>query len=178
MGKKKEAPAAEGEGEGKKSKKKLIMVVVLCVILAGAGYKLGGGGSAAAGTATTTTIVQLVGCKEGTDATTAEPNVLDLEKMNLNLADGHYLSVAVSLNLCPDMVIAAAGAPEGEGGGAEPFQKAPAKDIIVSTLSGSSMSTLATAEGREEARKLLVERLSEEYPEEVYGVFFVEFVMQ
>jgi len=176
MGKKKEAPAAEGEGEGKKSKKKLIMVVVLCVILAGAGYKLGGGGSAAAGTATTTTIVQLVGCKEGTDATSAKPNVLDLEKMNLNLADGHYLSVAVSLNLCPDVVIAAAGG--AEAAGAEPFQKAPAKDIIVSTLSGGSMSTLATAEGREEARKQLTERLSEEYPDEVYGVFFVEFVMQ
>ena len=40
------------------------------------------------------------------------------------------------------------------------------------------MSTLATAEGREEARKQLTERLSEEYPDEVYGVFFVEFVMQ
>jgi flagellar basal body-associated protein FliL len=171
MGKKKkttgDADAAEG-GEGKKSKKKLIILVLLCVGLAGAGYKLGGGGAASAGAVTTTTIVQLEGCKEGIDATVAKPNVVDLPKMNLNLADGHYLSVAVSLNLCPDVVVTEA----------EPLQTAPAKDIIVSTLSGSSMAVLSTPEGREEARTLLVERLADEYHEVIYGLFFVEFVMQ
>lgn len=170
MAKKKSAPAeTEGAPEGgKKSKKKLIVLVLLCASLAGAGYKLGGGGASAEGVATTTTIVQLEGCKEGTDATEVEPNVVDLPKMNLNLADGHYLSVAVSLNLCPDVVVTAE----------EPMQTAPAKDIIMSTLSGSSMAVLQTPEGREEARKLLLERLSEEYEEVVYGLFFVEFVMQ
>jgi flagellar basal body-associated protein FliL len=170
MAKKKSAPAAtEGEAEGgKKSKKKLIVLVVLCVSLAGAGYKLGGGGASAEGAVTTTTIVQLEGCAEGIDSTDVEPNVIDLPKMNLNLADGHYLSVAVSLNLCPDVVVT----PE------EPMQTAPAKDIIVSTLSGSSMAVLQTPEGRDEARKLLTERLSEEYENIVYGLFFVEFVMQ
>jgi flagellar basal body-associated protein FliL len=169
MAKKKEAAPAEGEEEGgKKSKKKLIVLVLLCVGLAGAGYKLGGGGAAAEGVATTTTIVQLEGCKEGTDATDVEPNVVDLPKMNLNLADGHYLSVAVSVNLCPDVVVSAE----------EPMQTAPAKDIIVSTLSGSSMAVLSTPEGRDEAKKLLVERLSDEYEEVIYDLFFVEFVMQ
>ena len=142
--------------------------MLLCVGLAGAGYKLGGGGAAAEGVATTTTIVQLEGCKEGTDATDVEPNVVDLPKMNLNLADGHYLSVAVSVNLCPDVVVSAE----------EPMQTAPAKDIIVSTLSGSSMAVLSTPEGRDEAKKLLVERLSDEYEEVIYDLFFVEFVMQ
>lgn len=171
MAKKSKSAPAETEGEaegGKKSKKKLIVLVLLCASLAGAGYKLGGGGASAEGVATTTTIVQLEGCKEGTDATEVEPNVVDLPKMNLNLADGHYLSVAVSLNLCPDVLVT----PE------EPLQTAPAKDIIVSTLSGSSMAVLQTPEGRDEARKLLIERLSEEYEDIVYGLFFVEFVMQ
>ena len=171
MAKKKKSAPAETDGEaegGKKSKKKLIVLVLLCASLAGAGYKLGGGGASAEGVATTTTIVQLEGCKEGTDATDVEPNVVDLPKMNLNLADGHYLSVAVSLNLCPDVLVTPA----------EPMQTAPAKDIIVSTLSGSSMAVLQTPEGRDEARKLLLERLSEEYEDIVYGLFFVEFVMQ
>jgi flagellar basal body-associated protein FliL len=169
MAKKKAAAPAEGEEEGgKKSKKKLIVLVVLCVGLAGAGYKLGGGGAAAEGVVTTTTIVQLEGCKEGTDSTDVVPNVVDLPKMNLNLADGHYLSVAVSLNLCPDVVVTAEA----------PMQTAPAKDIIVSTLSGSSMAVLSTPEGRDEAKKLLVERLSDEYEEVIYDLFFVEFVMQ
>lgn len=178
---KKTAATEAGDGEeAKKGKKKPLMIVGLCLVLAGAGYKLGGGGAAAASTAPPTTIVQLVGCKEGTDATHAEPNVFDLDKMNLNLADGHYLSVAVSLNLCPDVVVAAAGAEGGHGEGAVgvEFPTAPARDIIVSTLSGTSMSTLSTAEGREEARKLLIQRISEQYEEQVYGLFFVEFVMQ
>ena len=169
MAKKKAAAPAEGEEEGgKKSKKKLIVLVLLCVGLAGAGYKLGGGGAAAEGVVTTTTIVQLEGCKEGTDSTDVVPNVVDLPKMNLNLADGHYLSVAVSLNLCPDVLLTAE----------EPLQTAPAKDIIVSTLSGSSMSVLSTPEGRDEAKKLLIERLADEYEEVIYDLFFVEFVMQ
>jgi flagellar basal body-associated protein FliL len=96
------------------------------------------------------------------------PNVVDLPKMNLNLADGHYLSVAVSLNLCPDVVVT----------DKAPMQTAPAKDIIVSTLSGSSMSVLSTPEGRDEAKELLIERLSDEYEEIIYDLFFVEFVMQ
>jgi flagellar basal body-associated protein FliL len=169
MAKKKAAAPAEGEEEGgKKSKKKLIVLVLLCVGLAGAGYKLGGGGAAAEGVVTTTTIVQLEGCKEGTDSTDVEPNVVDLPKMNLNLADGHYLSVAVSLNLCPDVLVTAEA----------PLQTAPAKDIIVSTLSGSSMSVLSTPEGRDEAKKLLTERLADEYEEVIYDLYFVEFVMQ
>ena len=92
MAKDKDTEAAEG---GKKSKKKLIMIVALCVVIAGAGYKLGGGGKATA-VAVPTTIVQLDGCKEGTDADVAAPNPIDLPKMNLNLADGHFLSAGVS----------------------------------------------------------------------------------
>jgi flagellar FliL protein len=164
MAKDKDTEAPEG---GKKSKKKLIMIGALCVVIAGAGYKLGGGGKATA-VAVPTTIVQLEGCKEGTDATHADPNPIDLPKMNLNLADGHFLSVAVSLNLCPDVVVK------------DPakWPAAPAKDIVVSTLSGASMAVLSTPEGREEARELLTAKLRETYHEEVYEVFFSEFVMQ
>lgn len=159
---------ATGTAEGgAKSKKKLIMIAAGCVVIAGAAYKLGGGGQAGA-VAVPTTIVQLEGCKDGTDATSAEPNPIDLPKMNLNLADGHFLSVAVSLNLCPDIVV----------GEPSKWPAAPAKDIVVSTLSGASMEVLSTPEGREEARELLTAKMREAYPDEVYEVFFSEFVMQ
>lgn len=164
MAKDKDTEAPEG---GKKSKKKLIIIGALCLVIAGAGYKLGGGGKATA-VAVPTTIVQLEGCKEGTDATHVKPNPIDLPKMNLNLADGHFLSVAVSLNLCPDVVVK----------DPEKWPAAPARDIVVSTLSGASMAVLSTPEGREEARALLTAKLRETYHDEVYEVFFSEFVMQ
>jgi flagellar basal body-associated protein FliL len=170
MGKKKDDKAGE-DGEQKKSPVKLIGMMVA---IAGVGYMLGGRGAGAGTEAvTTTTIVQLEGCAEGTDATTAEHNTLDLESMSINLNDGHYLRVTVSLGLCPGVVGVAAG----EGAG-EPLNTSPAKDIIVSTLSGNSMAILSEPEGRENVKELLTQRLAHEYPEEIYEVYFLEFVMQ
>ncbi|MCX6520716.1 MAG: flagellar basal body-associated FliL family protein [Actinobacteria bacterium] len=170
MGKKKDDKAGE-DGEKKKSPVKLIG---MCVALAGVGYMLGGRGAAATpASATTTTIVQLEGCAPGTDAMTAEHNTLDLESMSINLNDGHYLRVTVSLGLCPGVIGVAAG----EGAG-EPLNAAPAKDIIVSTLSGNSMATLQEPEGRENIKELLAQRLANAYPDEVHEVYFLEFVMQ
>lgn len=170
MGKKDKA----GE-DGEQKKKSPIMLIGMCVGLAGVGYMLGGRGAGAGATAvTTTTIVQLEGCAEGVDATTAEHNTLDLESMSINLNDGHYLRVTVSLGLCPGVVGVG-----GEGEGAvEGLNTAPAKDIIVTTLSGNSMETLSEPEGRENIKELLTQRLANEYPEEVYEVYFLEFVMQ
>ncbi|MFN8024317.1 MAG: flagellar basal body-associated FliL family protein [Acidimicrobiales bacterium] len=171
MGKKKDDKAGE-DGAKKKSP---VMLIGMCVALAGVGYMLGGR-SAGAGTAAapSTTIVQLEGCPEGTDANAVEENTLDLESMSINLTDGHYLRVTISLALCPGVVGVSAG---GEGA-AEGLNTAPAKDIIVSTLSGNSMATLSEPEGRENIKELLTERLRNKYPDEVYEIYFLEFVMQ
>ena len=169
MGKKKDDKAGE-DGEKKKSPIKLIG---MCVALAGVGYMLGGRGAAATpASATTTTILQLEGCAPGTDAATAEHNTHDLESMSINLNDGHYLRVTVSLGLCPGVIGTAA---EGAVGA---LNTAPAKDIIVSTLSGNSMETLQEPEGRENIKELLTQRLANAYPDEVHEVYFLEFVMQ
>ncbi|MFN6121806.1 MAG: flagellar basal body-associated protein FliL [Actinomycetes bacterium] len=169
MGKKKDANAEEG---GKK--KNPLVIVGLCVALAGVGYMLGGRKAAAVpGAVTTTTIVQLEGCAPGTDAATAEHNTHDLESMSINLTDGHYLRVTVSLGLCPGVV-----GPTADAVVPGAINTAPAKDIIVSTLSGNSMATLQEPEGRENIKKLLTQRLAAAYPEEVHEIFFLEFVMQ
>jgi|GEM_PF-3084763 flagellar basal body-associated protein FliL len=170
MAKKKKADD-DGADEGGKKKRSPLVIVGLCVALAGVGYMLGGrkaGAATEGAAATTTTIVQLEGCAEGTDAATAEHNAVDLPAMNINLTDGHYLRVTVSLGLCPDVVI-----PEkGE------FETAPAKDLIVSTLSGNSMTVLGDPEGREQVKELLTKKIAAAYPDEVHEIYFLEFVMQ
>jgi flagellar basal body-associated protein FliL len=167
MAKKKTDKTAE-DGEGKKKKNPLV-IGGLCLALAGVGYMMGGRKAGAQdSTAPTTTIDQLEGCAEGTDSAHVEHHAIDLPAMSINLTDGHFLKVTVSLGLCPDVVLA-------EG---EEFVTAPAKDIIVSTLSGNSMTVLQEPEGREQAKHLLTELVSEAYPEEVYEIYFVEFVMQ
>ena len=54
----------------------------------------------------------------------------------------------------------------------------PAKDLIVSGLSGQDMAELSTAEGRTKAKDALTQQISAAYRGVVYEVFFVEFVMQ
>ena len=63
-------------------------------------------------------------------------------------------------------------------GEAEPFIEAPAKDIIVSTLSGLDMEELATTAGRDAVKDELTEKILEAYEGEVYEVYLSEFVMQ
>jgi flagellar basal body-associated protein FliL len=155
----------------KKSGKPRIIAGIICVALAGGAYVMGTRSSApAAGTSgpTTTTTLQLFeGCRAEPEPGVPE-TIIDLPEMSINLADSHYLRVAVSLGLCADVVLETP----------EEFKAAPAKDIIVSTLSGRNMDDLGQSTGREEVRKALTEQISAEYPGEVYAVFFVEFVMQ
>lgn len=163
MGKK-----GKGDGEGaKKSKLKPLLIVVACAGLGGAGYMFGGGGGGET-SGPTTTIEQLEGCAEGTDAALAKDNIVTIAKKNVNLADNHYLSISVALNLCPDVVVSKE----------EPFSTAKAEDILIRTLSGRDMEELSTSEGREAAHKELLEAIKEAYEEEVHEIFFVEFVMQ
>lgn len=172
--KEKESTDAELEETPKKSKKKKIIVGVLCLVMAGGAYQFGVKSSAAPpavlapGETTTTTIpIQKLGCST-TSTEEAPLSVADLPSMSINLAEGHYLRIAISLALCDDIVLA-------EG---EEFLSAPARDIVVSTLSGKSMAELTDDASRLLVKEELTEKISAAYPAEVYEVFFVEFVMQ
>ena len=95
--------------------------------------------------------------------------------MSINLAEGHYLRIAVSLGLCHGV----GGSNGGHGAEAAPaVVMAPAQDIIVETLSGASMDELSTEAGRSEAKESLTEHMREVYPGTVAEIFFIEFVMQ
>ena len=147
------------------------------VVLGGVAYMfLGRGGGADADAATAGT-----GDTVAVEAPIALEfsEIVDLPAININLADGHYLRVAVSLGLhAPEEEAVAA-----EHGAAEATDEpsipiAPAADLVVAIFSGRTMDSLATPEGREEAKALLTAQIVEHYGETVASVFLTEFVMQ
>ncbi len=158
--------------EGKGGKGRLIVIVVLCFVLAGAGFFLGGrlsgGGDAEAATA---------------EEPVEEPDpeivkIVELEPVNVNLADGHYLRIAIALGLSEHALHADEGG-GGHGGGEEfVFETAPASDLVVGTFSGRHMEDLQSQEGRDTARHDLFEGLENFYGEDIITVFLTEFVMQ
>ena len=94
-----------------------------------------------------------------------EPGVvLALEPITINLEDGHFLKVSIALQASAD----AAHEPEGS----------KALDILISQFSNKSVAELSSNDAREAQKKELVEKVKKAYEEEVYDVYFTEFVMQ
>lgn len=184
MGRKTSAAATDETGDPpKKGKGRLLLTVGLCLGLAGGGYVLGGRSAAAEPeTAAETTAAGAApettghgGSDDGGDEVVCEPveppemgPVIDLPALSVNLAEGHYLRVAVSVALAADVELE----------DPEEFKSAPAKDLVVSTLSGRSMDELSNNAGRERVKTELTEQIVEAYHGEVESVFFTEFVMQ
>jgi flagellar protein FliL len=147
--------------------KRLITIGALCVLIAAGGYVLGGrmsGGAQPAGSAI-----------EAPDEDAAPPieAFVELDPLNVNLADGHYLRVAVAIGLTD--------VEEGDGHGdddAPPIETAPASDLVLSTFLGRRMADLSTVAGRDVARHDLYEGLVDFYGDDIVSVLFTEFVMQ
>jgi flagellar FliL protein len=171
--KKEEAEGTDEEsGEEKKGGGKMMPAAMISIALVAAGYFVGGRGGG--GTATTT-VTSVVTVEE------AEPEVetiIDLEPMNVNLADGHYLRIAISIGMAAEEHAGEAAAGHGTAETETTEPTAPAADLVLSTFSGKSMADLQTLEGRIHAREALQEGLKEFYGEGVLTVFFTEFVMQ
>lgn len=163
--------SSDKEQDKEGGKKSLLPIVVIGVVMLGGGYFVGGmmsGGSEPVPVA---------------DAAEAEPeaekvelgHLEALEAVNVNLADGHFLRIAVTLEIHSDEKEASGG----HGGEeAAAFATAPAADLVLTTFSGQSMEELSTVEGRESAREHLLEKVIEKYGETVTSLYFTEFVMQ
>jgi flagellar FliL protein len=103
--------------------------------------------------------------KSEPEAVTYEPGaVVSLDAITVNLADGHFLKISIALQASAE----AAEEPNGS----------KALDLVISQFSNKSVADLSTNESREEQKKELVEKVKEAYEEEVYDVYFTEFVMQ
>lgn len=147
-----EKKADEAGGGGKK---KLIMIVapVLVVVAAAAWFFLFRGGGDAA---------EAEAAKEPEHVAGA---VVRLDAVTVNLAGGHFLKLGLGLQ-------------QDAAAGAETLDGAKALDLAIELFSGMAMDELATAEGREAAKEKLVEHVSEAYEDEIYDIYFTEFVMQ
>ena len=94
--------------------------------------------------------------------------VLALESITLNLADGHYLKLGLALQMTAD-------AGEGGHGGVDGSQ---ALDIAIEQLSGRPVEELAAGQARAKAKEELFHAIEEAYHHTVLDVYFTEFVMQ
>lgn len=146
------AKEKEAEGaEAPKKSKKMLIIIVLAVVL------LGGGGAGA--------YFMFFKSSGEEEVKTPEPGlVVALEPITINLEDGHFLKVSIALQATID----AHEEPDGS----------KALDILISQFSNKSVAELSTNEARDEMKKELVEKIKKAYHEEVYDVYFTEFVMQ
>jgi flagellar FliL protein len=146
---KKPAAAAEGEvPEKKKSKLKLIIIVVVVLVAAGGYFMMGKSKAAAAG------------------PVKPDPGaVIRLDSVHINLAGGHYLSVGLAILTTK---AAAADPPDG----------AQLLDSAISLFSNRTMAELSAPAVRDKSKTELTADAIKEYPNDVIGVYFTEFVMQ
>ena len=156
------APAAEGEqakADKPKGKGNLVPAVVLAVGLLGGGYFMSQGGGKAASAAEAPT----------TSSTIALGEVVKLDSVTLNLADGHFLKVTMALQL-------------GKGGVAADLTKsgrtARAANIALTVLQHKTLAELTPPAARQEAQDEISTKVHEAFGEEVVSVYWLEFVMQ
>jgi len=138
------APEAE-QAEERRGRKKLVLVALLVVaVVAAAGYWF------------------LL--KPAAPSRPQPGAVLKLDAIQLNLADGHYLSLGLALQ-------ASKGAPTDLDG-------SKALDAAIELFSGRQMAALSTTSARDHLKAVLVHRLDKLYDGEVIGVYFTDFVTQ
>jgi flagellar protein FliL len=138
-----------------KKKSKMLLVIIAVVALgatgAGAFLMLRGGGSSTEATAK------------------PEPGeIVKLDAVTINLADGHYLKLAFALQATAD----AAEAPDGS----------KALGIAIDTYTGKDIAELSTAKGREAAKAEFLEKVRKAYEHEeketVMDLYLTQFVTQ
>ena len=157
MAKTKKAPAQAGEeavepAEGGRSK--IVLIVVPLVALVAGWYFLLGPGA---------------GPKEA--AAQEKPvagEVVELEPITMNLADGRLLKVGLALQANA----------EPSGGGHGELTGAIALDEAIKFLGEHTYAQLAEPAGRQAAKDELSHRVAERYHHDVLEVYFTEFIMQ
>lgn len=144
--------AAAGEAP-KKSKKKLIMIIAIAVVLLGGGA----GGYLMFKPSSATAVPE------------PEPGmVVPLDAITINLADGHFLKLKLSLQ-------ATAGVTEAPDG-------SKALDIAIDLYSNREMAELMSNAERERSKTELKEKIEAAYTvdkeKEIMDVYFTSFVIQ
>ena len=134
-----EADAEAGGG----GRKKLVVIALVLALAAGAAYWF---------------VLRPTGPVEPVAG-----DVVALDPIQVNLADGHYLSLGIALQLVE-------GTKEADG--------SKALDAAIEMFSGREMAELSKGETRVKLKRELAHELEESYEKEVMGVYFTQFVTQ
>ena len=146
-----EAPKGEAPAEKKKGggRKKLVIMLALVLVLAAAGYFL---------------VLKPKGGKPAPPPKPVAGAVVKLDPITVNLAGGHFLKLGLSLQATADA--------------GEDVPGAKALDAAIDLFSNKTVKELATRDGRDGAKTVLVKKVSDLYEGKVYDIYFTDFVMQ
>jgi flagellar protein FliL len=137
-----EAEAAE---ETKGGKKKLMVIVLVLVLGAAAAWWF------------------LLRSPAGANDEPEPGEVVALDPIQVNLAEGHYLSVGIALQTVK---------------GAEELDGSKALDAVIELYSGLDQSELVKPKGRQKLKAELRKELEHLYHDEVMDVYLTQFVTQ
>jgi flagellar FliL protein len=142
---------ADETGGKKGGKKKLIIIAVVALIAIGAGLKF-------------TILAPKAASGPKKVAAPVKGAVQPLTPMTVNLADGHFLQVTISLQLT------AAGGKE--------VDPAEASQAIITEFSNKPVVEVTGLKAREKAKEELVKALEKVYPKKVMDIYYTGFVTQ
>jgi len=142
-------PAAKGKAakKGGKSKKKLIIIVVLLLAVAGAGYKF-------------------FLAKPTPPGPPVGGDIVQLDPETVNLEGGHYLKVAVAVQVV-----------QGKSTATD-FQGSKAEQLIIDEFSNRTVPSLSSNGMRKQLADELEKQIKSAYDGEVFTIFLTQFVMQ
>ncbi len=142
-------PAAKGK-KGKKEggkKKKLIIAVVLLLVIAGVGYKM-------------------FLAKPAKPGPPVGGDIVQLDPETVNLTDGHYLQVAVAVQVIQGKATAT------------DFQGSQAEQLVINEFSNRSVASLSSNTMRKKLSKELETKIKGAYKDEIFTIYLTKFVMQ
>ena len=131
-------------------KKKLIIIVLAALLL------LGGGGGA---------YLLFTPKKAEAKAAPTPGIVVVLDAQTINLADGHYLKLKMSLQMTTDA-------------GSETLDGRRAMDLAIDQYSGMPMAQLFSNGFREQTKADLLAKVEKAYEGKVMALYFTNFVIQ
>jgi flagellar FliL protein len=142
-------------GKTEKRKSPVMLIVLLVVgLLGGVGVsKVMGGGSGPA-----------------VEPPPEAGEIANIEAININLADGHFLRIAVGAQLTKKV-------PE-KAEAWEKIEGAKVRDAVIKVFSGKDLTTVRSTVGRDELVRELDELVSESTEKQVMKVYLAEYVSQ
>jgi flagellar FliL protein len=88
------------------------------------------------------------------------------EPLTINLAGGHYLKLAIAVELVAGKATK------------DTFASSQAAQLVIQEFSDRSVPSLSSNAARDKLTKDLTSRIKKAYPGEVYDVFLTQFVTQ